>query len=412
MTAERSKAGREGLTEISERDARTSRILTLKGVGRPGGDIVSPPTSPSDERVAQLAATLERHRGERHLVVLQDYPDPDSISSAFAHQLIAARFEIDVDLTYNGRISHQENIALVKLLGLDLMTYDADRIDLQTYDGAVFVDSQGTTTSVRLGLEEAGVPVVIIVDHHEKQETVLPEFLDLRKTGATATIYTEYIQHGLLPMEMSRREHVLLATALMHGIMTDTQSLQQGRPEDFIAAAYLAQYHDPALLAEIMSQQRSKAVMDTVQRALANRVQVENFSIAGIGYLRAEYRDAIPQAADFLLTEENVHTAIVYGIVTGGRERGGHDESLIGSLRTSKLALDPDTFIKEVFGRSAAGHYFGGGKREAGGFEVPIDFLAGQGDEEYSDLKWKLFDQQIKQRLMTKIVAQERGKKL
>ena len=39
--------------------------------------------------------------------------------------------------------------------------------------------------------------------------------------------------------------------------------------------------------------------------------------MAGIGYLRWTDRDAIPQAAEFILNEENVHTAVVFGISFG-----------------------------------------------------------------------------------------------
>jgi nanoRNase/pAp phosphatase (c-di-AMP/oligoRNAs hydrolase) len=127
---------------------------------------------------------------------------------------------------------------------------------------------------------------------------------------------------------------------------------------------------------------------------------VENFCIAGVGYVRAEDRDAIPQAADFLLTEENVHTAIVYGIVTGD----DREEELVGSLRTTKLTVDPDGFIKEALGKNAAGLYFGGGKLTAGGFEIPIGFLsAGPPGDEYRELKWRSYDHQIKHKLFTKI---------
>src|SRR5690625_7618215 len=34
-----------------------------------------------DERAAAFRAFLERHRGESHLVVLQDFPDPEAIAS-------------------------------------------------------------------------------------------------------------------------------------------------------------------------------------------------------------------------------------------------------------------------------------------------------------------------------------------
>jgi nanoRNase/pAp phosphatase (c-di-AMP/oligoRNAs hydrolase) len=115
--------------------------------------------------------------------------------------------------------------------------------------------------------------------------------------------------------------------------------------------------------------------------------------------LRAEDRDAVPQAADFLLTEGNVHTAIVYGIVTSS----DHREKLMGSMRTSKLTVNPDEFIKEVFGKDAAGNFYGGGKVSAGGFEIPVGFLSGSHSDGYRDLKWQVYDSQVKHKILTKI---------
>jgi nanoRNase/pAp phosphatase (c-di-AMP/oligoRNAs hydrolase) len=347
----------------------------------------------------KIAETLDAHRGEHHVIVLQDFPDPDAISSAYAHKLISAKFEIDVDIIYTGRISHQQNLALVRLLGIELIHFDED-LDLSGYNGSVFVDGQGTTSEeIVQALEAAGAPPLIIVDHHEKQDRLEPEFSDIRRTGATATIYTEYLMQGLLELNKSRREHSLAATALIHGIMTDTNGFIQAGPEDFQAVAFLSQYRDADVLTQIVTQSRSKQVMEIIRQALGGRIIVESFSIAGIGYVRSEDRDAIPQAADFLLTEENVHTAIVYGILTGDDQR----ELLIGSLRTSKLTLDPDGFLKEVFGKDELDHYFGGGKMLAGGFGIPVGFLSGGNVEDYRDLKWQVYDQQVKQKIFAKI---------
>ncbi len=348
---------------------------------------------------SRMAEVLEAHRDERHIVVLQDFPDPDAISSAFVHRLISAEFDIEVDVVYGGHISHQQNIALVKLLGIDLVRHD-ESLDVGQYAGAVFVDNQGTTAGVIVrALEAAGVPILIVVDHHEAQERLKPQFADIRRTGATATIYAEYLEQGLVQMDKSRKDHVVAATALTHGLITDTGGFILAGPEDFHAAAFLSQFRDADLLEQIMSQARSKQTMEVIRLALGNRVTIENFSIGGIGYLRAEDRDAIPQAADFLLTEENVHTAIVYGIVTGDDRA----ETLVGSMRTSKITIHPDEFIKDVFGKDLTGRYFGGGKFTAGGFEIPIGFLAGGHSKEYRDLKWQLYDAQIKQRIFAKI---------
>lgn len=345
-----------------------------------------------------ISQVLEAHRGERHAIVLHNFPDPDAISSAFAHRLISAGFHIAADILYSGKISHPQNVALVKLLSIDLIRHDED-VDLSRYEGAVFIDNQGTSSEeIVKALEAAGVPVVIVVDHHEAQGRLQPEISDIRRIGATATIYAEYLEQGLLELDKNHKEHTLAATALMHGIMTDTDNLIRAGEEDFHAVGYLSQFRDAELLKQIMSQARSKQTMEVIRRALGNRVIAENFSIAGIGNLRAEDRDAIPQAADFLLTEENVHTAIVYGIVLGDNQ-----ESLIGSMRTSKITLDPDEFIKAVFGKNAAGRYFGGGKLSAGGFEIPIEFLAGDHSEDYRERKWQVYDSQIKHKIFTKI---------
>lgn len=348
-------------------------------------------------RARQLAELLERHRGERHAIVLQDYPDPDAMSSGLAHRMICAKWDIEVDLLYEGRVSHQENLALLQLLEVPLVRA-TDEMDLREYQHSVFVDNQGTTSGLTSRFAKMGVKPLIIVDHHEPQGVIKAEFEDIRKIGATATIYTEYIRNGLLTLNRTNPHHVRLATALMHGLRSETDGLIQANLEDMQAATYLHPFMDPSLLKEILHTKRSKRVMEMIRDALANRVVVESYSISGIGYLREEDRDGIPQAADFLMTEENVHTAIVYGIVM---KEGA--ESVHGSMRTTKLTLDVDTFLKDTLGGSTPGHYYGGGRRGAGGFEIPVGFLSGQFDETTMASKWRIFEETIKGRIMEKV---------
>jgi nanoRNase/pAp phosphatase (c-di-AMP/oligoRNAs hydrolase) len=352
---------------------------------------------PVSIRARQLSEILERHKGERHAIVLQDYPDPDAMSSGLAHRMICAKPEIEVDLLYEGRVSHQENLALLQLLEVPLIRV-TDDTDLTQYRHSVFVDNQGTTSNLTSRLAKVGIKPLIIVDHHEPQGLIRAEFEDIRKIGATATIYTEYLRNGLLTLSRSNPHHVRLATALMHGLRSETDGLIQASAEDMEAATYLTPFVDSSLLKEILHTKRSKRVMELIREALANRVVVESYSISGIGYLREEDRDGIPQAADFLMTEENVHTAIVYGIVL---KEGA--ESVHGSMRTTKLTLDVDTFLKDALGGSAPGHYYGGGRRGAGGFEIPVGFLAGQFDEASMASKWHIFEETIKGRLLEKV---------
>jgi len=70
----------------------------------------------------------------------------------------------------------------------------SESLDLSAYDGSVFIDCQGANSALTTKLAAAGIHPIAVIDHHEKQEQ-LPEaeFIDIRRTGATATIYTEYI---------------------------------------------------------------------------------------------------------------------------------------------------------------------------------------------------------------------------
>ncbi|WP_323798590.1 bifunctional oligoribonuclease/PAP phosphatase NrnA [Microcoleus sp. FACHB-672] len=355
-----------------------------------------------EKKVEAFRQTLERHRGQRQLVILQDFPDPDALSGAWAYQLIAQQYDIHCDIVYAGALSHQENIALVKLTGLPVQRFPVETAknkNLSIYDGCVLIDNQGTTSGLTQLVLSAGIPMTVVIDHHSLQADLKPEFLDIRpSTRATATILTHYLQAGLLKLDSSIADHVKCATALMHGLRSDTGGMRLAQEEDFLAAAYLSRFYDAQLLSAVLQASRSKRVMDVIERSLHNRIVQNNFSIAGVGYLRYDDRDAIPQAADFLLTEENVHTAVVYGIV--------HDEDeelevVTGSLRTDKITLDPDEFIKEAFGQDAHGRFFGGGRSQAGGFEIPMGFLSGCNEnKDYARMKWEVFDAQIKQKLL------------
>ncbi|MBF0138365.1 MAG: bifunctional oligoribonuclease/PAP phosphatase NrnA [Magnetococcus sp. DMHC-1] len=355
--------------------------------------------APELAKAAELLRLLQGRSGERHAVVLQDFPDPDAISCAFGYKLLAESHGIETDLLYAGRISHQENLALINLLDITMLQWPEKEIPKGQYQGAVFLDNQGTTSRMTEFIERAGVPILMVVDHHVDQERLQPLFLDLRMVGASASIFTSYLQAGLLDLKNSRPEHRRLATALMHGIISDSDCMIHAKPPDFQAAMYLQPLVNPVLLFEILNQKRNHKVMEVIRIALANRVMRENFCISGVGYLRSDDRDAIPQAADFLITEETVHTAIVYGVITYPDGR----EVIQGSLRTSKQTLAPDAFLKEALGRDEEGHFYGGGKSSAGGFEIPLGFLSGHDNPTLAEVKWEAFSNKIRHKFFQKI---------
>lgn len=355
-------------------------------------------------RLSELEKALTIHQGEKHAIIIQDFPDSDALASAFTHQLISLHYNISTDIFYCGKINNQQDIVLVKLLDMMLIRCSDATFNFSEYDGSVFINTQGTTTSLTKSLEESKVKPLMIIDHHEEENFITAELRDIRKTSSTSIIYADYLKKGLLKLERSNPAHIKGSTALMYGIMSKTDRYIWAGEEDFLAAAFLRKYADPSLLEEIVNQSRSKKVMDVIQKALESRVIKQNYSISGIGYLRKEDRSAIHQAADFLLTEENVHTAIVYAILVNN-----HREVLSGSFRTTKLTLDPDDFLREAFGRGEIEVYYEGKNQRVRDFEIPIFFLAGTGSEDYNVLKWRVYDMQVKQRLFNKIgISEER----
>lgn len=352
---------------------------------------------PGSAPAEQLRSLLESRKGEKHVVAIQDYPDPDAISSALAYREIAHAFGISVEVLYEGLISHPENLALVNLLEIEIVAWSESHA-LDEYDAAVFVDNQGSTTRLTGRLKDAGVPTFAVIDHHDPQHLLDPVFADIRQIGAAATIFAEYLESGaLLEMDPSSPEHAKLATALMHGLHSETNGfIVAGRPE-FRAAAYLSGFVNGDLLEQVLCVQKSRGAMDTIQAALAKRIIRGGLSIAGVGYVRWGDRDAIPQAAEFLLTEENVHTAVVYGIITGEDGR----EVVSGSLRTTNPTLGVDAFLKKALGRDLRGKPFGGGRTRAGGFEIDLGFLStADGEQRERDAKWTLVDRRIRRKLL------------
>ena len=309
------------------------------------------------------------------LVVLQGYPDPDNIASGLAHKFLAKAFDLETTLLCFHEVSHQENRALVKRLEIDLHLY-SEKFDLRPYATCAFVDTQKIDSPIADKLE--GKPIISFVDHHKRLGDIPAEFVDIREDAAsTCAIYTEYLRaqypQGL---NSSETEHVRLATALMHGIRSDTLALLEASRLEFEAAAYLWPCIDQALLRKISAQSMAPPVMDMIHKALERKQVLDNFIFTDVGFVRHEHRDGIPQTAEFLLQREGIDTVLVFGIVDG--------KTIDGSLRTRSDTINPDTFLKKTFGldEEKQSYYGGGNIKDKGGFQIPLGFLGQHPDRE------------------------------
>ncbi len=345
------------------------------------------------DRLEAMLATLESARGCRLLIVIKGHPDPDSIASAIAQRHMAKAYDIDCTIVFFDQISHPENRALVKSLDADLRQYRED-MDISSFDYMSFVDAQTPHLPVRVAKPP---PILTFVDHHKIVGGFEAAFVDIREdAGATASIYAEYLEHSQHGLRLGNSGDARLATALMHGIRADTDNLLLARSIDFRAGAYLRQFIDNDLLRLISKQSITARTMEIIQRGLNNKSIRGTFLLAGVGFVREEDRDGIAQTSDFLLRHEGVETALVFGIVNG--------DVVDGSLRTNSPTIDPDGWLKAVFGADSAGRHYGGGRRNKGGFRIPLGLFARCRDR---DALWAIGKKTIEDLVFEKIGVEQ-----
>jgi nanoRNase/pAp phosphatase (c-di-AMP/oligoRNAs hydrolase) len=337
------------IAAVADRVIDADRILTDR--------VAELTTGPGAERLTRLFATLRRIDG-RLAVVMHDNPDPDAIASALGVVRVADGVGLDADACYFGEISHQENRAMVNLLGLDLVELDADD-PLREYDGVALVDH--SRPGVNDGLPE-DTTVDIVVDHHPPRAPVEARFVDLRHDiGATSTLVADYLSRAdVAPGES-------LATALLFGIRIDTDDFaREVSVADFEAAAWLVSRADLSLLERIESPSMTPEVVETLSRAIRNRDVRGDALASNVGAVRD--RDALAQAADRLVSMNGIRIAVVYGFKDGtiyvsGRARGT-DVDLGETLRDALDSIG-----------SAGGH------ADMAGAQVPLGIL-GDADED------------------------------
>lgn len=349
---------------------------------------------PHHDRARAFAEALTAAKNKHLLIALRGHPDPDGIASALAQAHIAQRLGVaKTTIAYCHELSHRENRALVKLLNVELRKMKS--LGDEKPDFISLVDAHDVDPDLA-GAD--GVEVLTIVDHHRAHTPPRARFVDLRNdVGATATIFVEYLSE-LCPLSVDQDDDRRVATALMHGLATDTDDFSLARGTDFRAAAQLADICDRDLLQDLSRRLIAPSAMDVIARALAALVVRRNFAMAGVGFVAEGERDTIAQAAYFLIRREDIDTVVVFGVVG--------DRFIEGSLRTHSPSVDPAVWLEQAFGHDERGRAYGGGRRDKGGFRIPIGFLGRATDRAQL---WSLVEHAARQALLKQLGEEPAG---
>ena len=289
-------------------------------------------------------------------IVCHDNPDPDCLASAVGLGTIAAAAGIDERyICYSGDISHQQNRALVNVLDIELEPFRVEMVrDRPPGDLVAFVDHSVPGENNRVPPE---TDIDIVIDHHPVDD-ISARFVDSREAvGATATILTEYIRE--LPMEPTTRS----ATALLFAIRRETLDFLRGvTRNEYDAAAYLHEFSEPETVRTLSTPAVSSATVDTIAHAIENRQVTGSVLISQVG--RTSERDALPQAADYLMNLEGVGTAIVFGLV---------DDTIQLSARSTDSRVNVGAVLDSAFGDVGSA----GGHREMAGGTIELGIFSG-----------------------------------
>ncbi|WP_456368170.1 DHH family phosphoesterase [Thermococcus sp.] len=289
-------------------------------------------------------------------IIMHDNPDPDSIASAMALSLIAQSLGFKTKIFHGGEITHHENRAFVNLLGIELSKVSRGSYELKRTPIFALVDCQPNGNLTILGKEDYE-KIKIIIDHHQilqHLDDIIPgdAFVDIRPdVKAASSILAEYLRGMGYPVSPQ------LATALFYGIYIDTKKFSKLSPVDLKAIEFLTGNVDYEILDKIEHPDISTETAEILARAILNRKMYKNIVISNVGFIGN--RDALAEAADFLLRLEGITTVLVFGIV---------DDYIEMSARTRDVRVNIGAVMREAFGELGSG----GGHATAGGARIPL----------------------------------------
>jgi nanoRNase/pAp phosphatase (c-di-AMP/oligoRNAs hydrolase) len=234
----------------------------------------------------------------------------------------------------------------------------------------------------------------LCIDHHKE----VPNggfkglFLNLKAGSCCATIYELIKQHGV-SFEEDNELDSKVATALMVGIITDTEFQTSDDTTDYEHEAYrqLFEFRNANALKQIIRYKQPKEwVQARAGVAKAHDSIREGVLVHGIGFISASNRDLIAAVADEMITWESVETSVAFAIVDGNRVEG--------SVRSSNAAVAVSQLCKEMGGEYGGG----GGKMNKGAYNYTLGSIALDVDTDDStkEKMWEYINERETKRLI------------
>lgn len=289
--------------------------------------------------------------------------DPDAIASAMAVKRLLWRKVHSVSISNINTIKRPDNLAMIRLLGVDLIPIK--EIVKDRFNRFAIVDSQPDHNE----MFTAYTPDVII-DHHPDTGVKVP-FVDIRpQYGATASIMTEYLRASKIKPSSK------LATGLFYAIKTDTDNfVRQTLIEDIRAFQFLYRHANLNLVNKIERSELRLNFLKYFEIALANKRIRKGRVFAHLGPVLNP--DICVLIADFFMKIDSVSWSIVSGL---------YYNKLILIFRNDGFRKDSGKVAQQSFGAVGSA----GGHKSMARAEIPLEALKNEVDLKNHErlLKW------------------------
>ena len=283
---------------------------------------------------------------EQSSVYIQPHniPDPDAIASSFALSMLLGRFGIQCTIIYGDSIEKANSKRMIDMFNIKMEHIDED-FAIEKDDFLIFIDVQrGNSNLTDLQVKRVGV-----IDHHDKMTHTNYDYEDIRtEMGACSSMITSYYR------EMGVEPSLEAATALVYGIMTDTDNLTRyNNNADAEMFYWLYKYADFSMIKNLRMNEIGKADIYAYAKALQN---IEIYGNIGFIHIEDCNDSLLGTISDMVYTIEGVAIVVSYA---------KREDGIKFSIRSGLKGVKANDLVRYILNNQGVG---GGHDEMAGGF--------------------------------------------
>ena len=272
-------------------------------------------------------------------------PDPDAIASSMGmYYLLSSRGIKKLAIVYDQEIEKANSLKMLELFKIPMISA-SEAHTLGTEDWAVLIDAQkGNANLTDLPTDE-----VAAIDHHEYKGNMGYSFEDIRpEVGSCSAIIADwFFENNIEPPKA-------IATALLYGILMDTDNLTRGASGFDIDMFYkLYRLSDIEMIVELKGNEISVKDLDLYAEAFKT---VEIYDELAFLRLKNVNDSLLGAAGDIVISVSGVNIVVSYAV----RENG-----IKLSIRSTNNKIKANDLVRYLVEDCGVG---GGHDNMAGGF--------------------------------------------